>query len=276
VSPFSARAAASARRGSGVLLYLPAYNAARTLERSLAEVPSGVADELLVVDDASRDGTAAVARRLGLRVIVHSRNRGYGASQKTAYREALRTGAACVVMFHPDTQHDGRILPYLVGPVLDGLYDVMLGSRIRSRAEALRGGMPPARYLANRALTLVQNVLMGQNLSEWHTGYRVYSRAFLAAAPFELNSDGFLFDSEMLLQAVMLGFRIGEIPTPVRYGPEASSIGGWAAARYALGTLAAVGSCLLHRSGVRSDRRWERAAIGGRTWSGASAGAQQL
>lgn len=252
--------APSARRRGGVLLYLPAYNAARTLESSLQEIPRGIADAILVVDDASRDGTAEVARRLGLRVVEHSRNRGYGASQKTAYREALELGADCVVMFHPDTQHDGRLLPYLVGPVLDGIYDVMLGSRIRSRAEALGGGMPPGKYLANRALTLAQNVTMGQNLSEWHTGYRVYSRSFLEAASFESNSDDFLFDSEMLLQAVMLGFRIGEIPAPVRYGPEASSIGRRAAARYALGTLAAVASCLLHRAGVRSDRRWERAA----------------
>ncbi len=242
-------------RGSA-LLYLPAFNAARTLERTLAEIPAGWARHLLVVDDGSGDGTAELARRLGLAVIAHPRNLGYGASQKTAYREALRRGHDAVVMLHPDAQHDGRLLPYLAGPVLDGIYDVMIGSRIRTRAEALAGGMPLHKYLANRALTLVQNVALGQNLSEWHSGYRVYSRRLLLSARFEHNSDGFLFDSQMLLQAVMLGLRIGEIPAPVRYGRDSSSIGLGAGCAYALGTLAAVGSCLLHRSGLRAETRW--------------------
>lgn len=239
-----------------VLLYLPAYNSARTLERTLAEVPRGAADDVLLVDDGSRDGTADLARRLGARVIAHPRNLGYGASQKTAYREALRGGYGAVAMLHPDAQHDGRLLPYLVGPVRDGIYDVMLGSRIRTRAEALAGGMPLHKYLANRILTLAQNVALGQNLSEWHSGYRVYSRRFLEAAPFDGNSDGFLFDTEMLLQAVMLEFRVGEIPAPVRYGNGSSSIGTGAAAIYALGTLARVASCLAHRAGVRRSTLW--------------------
>jgi len=246
---------------SGVLLYLPAYNAARTLERTLSEIPPGAVDDILLVDDGSTDGTAAVAERLGLRALRHPRNLGYGASQKSAYREALRAGAGVVVMLHPDAQHDGRLLPYLIGPVREGIYDVMLGSRIRARAEALAGGMPLHKYLANRALTLVENVVLGQNFSEWHTGYRVYARRFLETAPFHANSDDFLFDSEMLLQAIMLGFRVGEIPAPVRYGPGSSSIGSGAAARYALGTLAAVASCALHRAGVRRDPRWLPAAL---------------
>lgn len=220
-------------------------------------MPPGLAADLLLVDDGSTDGTPDVARRLGLRLIAHPRSQGYGASQKTAYREALRGGYEAVVMLHPDAQHDGRLLPFLVGPVLEGIYDVMVGSRIRTRPEALAGGMPLAKYLANRALTLVENVAMGQNLSEWHSGYRAYSRRFLLSVPFEENSDGFLFDSEMLLQAVRLGFRVGEIPVPVRYGPECSSIPLAAATRYALGTLAAVASCLLHRAGLRCDPRWE-------------------
>ncbi|MEE9217954.1 MAG: glycosyltransferase family 2 protein [Acidobacteriota bacterium] len=253
--PVPRRASSSNRRG-GVLLYLPAYNAARTLERTLSEIPSGLADELLLVDDGSGDDTAALALRWGLKVLRHSRNLGYGASQKSAYREALRRGFEVVVMLHPDTQHDGRLLPYLVGPVREGIYDVMLGSRIRTRAEALSGGMPLKKYLANRSLTLVQNLVMGQNLSEWHTGFRAYHRRVLQAVFFERNSDNFVFDTEMLLQAVMLGFRVGEIPIPVRYGLGASSIGAAAAARYALGTLGALGSCLLHRAGLRRDPRW--------------------
>ena len=238
------------------LLYLPAFNAAPTLERSLNEVPPGAVDEVLLVDDGSRDGTADLARRLGLRVITHSRNLGYGANQKTAYREALKREYGLVAMLHPDLQHDGRLLPSLIGPVREGTCDLVLGTRIRTCAEAIAGGMPLYKYAANRTLSLVQNFALGTRISEWHTGYRVYSRRFLQRVPFELNSDGFLFDSEMLLQAVMLGFRIGEVPVPVRYGPGCSSIALRPASRYALGTLAAVGSCLTHRAGLRTDRRW--------------------
>ncbi len=262
--PSRAPGASPRRRGSRTLLYLPAYNAARTLERTLSGVTPGEVDEVLLVDDGSHDETLSVARRFGLRIIAHAKNQGYGASQKTAYRAALSGGFDQVVMLHPDTQHDARLLPYLLGPVQEDIYDIMLGSRIRTRTEALAGGMPLYKYISNRVLTLVQNVATGQNFSEWHTGFRVYHRRVLEAVPFEQNSDDFAFDSEMLLQAVTFGFRVGEIPVPVRYGPGASSIRPAAAARYALATLAALGSCFLHRCGINHDPRWRPA--GPREW----------
>lgn len=258
--PSPALGASARRRGARTLLYLPAYNAARTLECTLTGVTPGEVDEVLLVDDGSHDETVAVARRLGLRVIAHGKNQGYGASQKTAYRAALRAGFDQVVMLHPDMQHDARLLPYLLGPVREGIYDIMLGSRIRTRAEALAGGMPLYKYFSNRVLTRVQNIATGQNFSEWHTGFRVYHRRVLEAVPFEQNSDDFAFDSEMLLQAVTFGFRVGEIPVPVRYGPGSSSIRPAAAVRYALATLAALGSCLLHRCGIRHHPRWRPVA----------------
>ena len=251
-----------------VLLYLPAYNAARTLEAALQEVPAGAAAEILLVDDGSRDGTPNLARRLGLRVIVHSVNRGYGASQKTAYREFLKSHADIVVMLHPDGQHDGSLVPRLTAPLAEGRCDVMLAARSGSRGEARAGGMPLYKYLANRALSGAQNICLGQSFSEWHTGCRAYTRRFIEAAPFERNSDGFLFDSEILLQAVMLGCRMGEIQMPIRYGPLASSISLLPSLGYAVGTMAAVGSCLLHRAGWRRDERWVAAARRGSDASG--------
>jgi len=256
--PPPAHGAASSRRGARALLYLPAFNAAGTLERTLKAVPPGVVDDVLLVDDGSRDETVSVARRLGLGVIAHLHNRGYGASQKTAYRATLRGGYDLVVMLHPDAQHDGRLLPHLVGPVREGIFDLMLGSRIRTRSEALAGGMPLYKYVSNCLLTRVQNAALGQNFSEWHTWFRVYHRRFLEAVDFERNSDDFAFDTEMLLQAVTLGFRVGETPVPVSYGPGSSSIRPAAALRYALSSLAAVGSCVLHRHGLRRDPRWQR------------------
>jgi glycosyltransferase involved in cell wall biosynthesis len=203
---------------------MPAYNAEATLERTWRDIPPGAADDVIVVDDASRDGTVAVAERLGLTVIRHARNRGYGANQKTCYRAALDRGADIVAMIHPDYQYDARVLPHLVAFIQLGICDVMLGSRIRSREEALRGGMPRWKYVANRLLTTVENLVLGQNLGDFHSGLRVYRRQVLETIPFEANSDDFVFDSQFLAQAVQFGFRLGDVPVPARYFPEASSI----------------------------------------------------
>lgn len=230
-----------------VVAVLPAYNAAKTLEATVADIPKGSVDEIILVDDASRDDTVEVATRLGLTVIRHDRNRGYGGNQKTCYRAALERGADIVVMIHPDYQYDSRLTPLMTAFLRDGYHDVMLGSRIRTRREALAGGMPPWKYVANRGLTFVQNILTGMNLSEWHTGFRAYTRHVLETVPWEGNSDDFVFDSQMLVQFVAFRFRIGEIPVPVRYHDTASSINLRRSITYGLRTLQAVGQFLLFR-----------------------------
>lgn len=235
-----------------VIAVMPAFNAAVTLEATVRDIPEGAVDEIIVVDDASSDATVQIARRLGLTVVCHDRNMGYGANQKTCYRIALEKGADIVVMIHPDYQYDSRLTPHLTGLIRDGYFDVMLGSRIRTRAEALAGGMPPYKYIANRILTFIENVASGQNLSEWHTGFRAFSRVVLESIPWERNSDDFLFDSQMLFQCVALRYRIGEIPVPARYSDVSSSINFQRSITYGLGTLAVTGSYLLHRLGFFS------------------------
>jgi len=242
------------------LVVMPAYNAARTLESTLRALPAACADEILLVDDASRDGTAELAERLGLSVVRHPHNRGYGGNQKTCYREALARGAEFVVMVHPDDQYDARVVPHLVGLLRLGICDVLLGSRIRTRREALDGGMPWHKYLGNRALTVMENVLLGQNLGEFHSGLRAYRREVLEAIPFEANREDFAFDSQFLVQAIHFGFRVGDIPVPVRYFPEASTIGFEDGMRYIGGTLSALGEYFAHRAGVRRSPRFVRAA----------------
>ena len=232
------------------IIVMPAWNAAKTLERIVADIPPGCFDEIIVVDDASRDRTAEIAARLPVTLIRHERNLGYGGNQKTCYREALERGAEYVVMLHPDYQYDARIIPAALDILRIGVCDVILGNRIRTRKEALSGGMPLAKYLANRALTLIENMLSGQNLGEWHSGFRAYRREVLESVPFELNSDDFVFDSQFLVQAVHLGFKVGDIPAPVRYFDEASSINFPAAAKYALLTLWTFGLWYLHRFGL--------------------------
>jgi glycosyltransferase involved in cell wall biosynthesis len=236
-----------------VIAVLPAYNAARTLEATVADIPKGTVDEIILVDDASRDNTVEVATRLGLTVIRHEKNRGYGGNQKTCYRAALEHGADIVVMIHPDYQYDARLTPLMIAFLRDGYHDVMLGSRIRTRREALAGGMPPYKYVANRALTFTQNILTGMNLSEWHTGFRAYTRNVLETVPWEENSDDFVFDSQMLVQFVAFRLRIGEIPVPVRYHDTASSINLRRSVTYGLRTLQTVGQYLLHKAGLSSS-----------------------
>jgi glycosyltransferase involved in cell wall biosynthesis len=221
-----------------VVVVLPAYHAERTLERTVREIPKRSVDEIILVDDASNDQTVARAHTLGLIVERHDFNRGYGANQKTCYRLALQRGATIIVMLHPDYQYDPTLIPYFVDFIKNGYFDVMLGTRIRTRREALEGGMPLYKYIANRFLTIIQNIVTGQNLSEWHTGMRAYRREVLETIDFMKNSDDFVFDSQILFQIVERGFRIGEIPVPVRYFPEASSINFVRSVRYGLGTFA--------------------------------------
>lgn len=219
-----------------IIVVLPAYNAASTLKRTIDDIPE-IVDQIILVDDASSDETVALAQELGLEVAQHDHNQGYGANQKTCYRLALEKGADIVAMLHPDYQYDPKLLTYFATFIADGHFDVMLGSRIRSRQEALAGGMPAYKYYANRLLSFLENICTGQNLSEWHTGMRAYSKEVLSSLDFKKTSDDFVFDSQVLLQIVAKKWRIGEIPVPVRYFPEASSINLWRSLRYGLATL---------------------------------------
>jgi glycosyltransferase involved in cell wall biosynthesis len=232
------------------IIVMPAYNAERTLERIVTEVPAGIADEILVVDDASSDRTAEIAARLPVHLLRHPANRGYGANQKTCYDAALARGADRVVMLHPDDQYDARLIPAALDVLRLGVLDVVLGNRIRTRAEALAGGMPKVKYLANRGLTLIENVLAGQNLGEWHSGFRAYRREVLETIPYGCNDDGFAFDSQFLLQAVHFGFRLGDVPMPVRYVEGMSTIGLGAATAYAWRTLWTFAVWYGHRLGI--------------------------
>jgi glycosyltransferase involved in cell wall biosynthesis len=216
---------------------MPAYNAASTLHRTVGDIPPGAVDQIILVDDCSRDNTVQVAGDLGLTVIQHTQNRGYGGNQKTCYRHALDAGAEYIVMIHPDYQYDSRVIPVAVEILRLGICDVVLGSRIRTRKEALAGGMPRYKYICNRGLTIVENMALGQNLGDFHSGFRAYRRAVLETIPYERNSDDFVFDSQFLAQAVHFGFKLGDIPVPVRYFDEASSINFSRSVKYGLSTL---------------------------------------
>ncbi len=207
-----------------IVAVMPAYNAAQTVEKTVRDIPPKVVDEIILVDDNSQDTTIKVAKKLGLTVFSHPQNRGYGGNQKTCYTMALSKGADIVVMIHPDYQYDSTLTADMVKPIADGRFDVMLGSRIRTRKEALAGGMPLYKYLGNRFLTLLENFILGQNLSEYHTGFRAFSAETLRKLPFHRYSDDFVFDSQILFGAVAIDARIGEVAVPVRYFPEASSI----------------------------------------------------
>ena len=243
--------------GKRVVVVMPAYNAARTLERTVGEISMDLVDEIVVTDDASPDATVAEARRLGLHPIVHSENRGYGANQKTCYQEALRLDADVVVMLHPDYQYTPKLLPSMIGLLTDGPYDVVLGSRILGGG-ALRGGMPRYKYVANRGLTFIQNVLAGAMLSEYHTGYRAFTRSVLEELPLLENSDDFVFDNQMLAQILHHEFSIGEISCPAAYFEEASSINFRRSVRYGLGVLATSIQLFAQRRGWRSFPIFDR------------------
>jgi glycosyltransferase involved in cell wall biosynthesis len=222
--------------GKRVTVILPAYNAARTLERTFGEIPRDIVDEVILTDDGSEDETAALSRRLGIHTLIHDRNRGYGANQKTCYAAALARGADIVVMLHPDYQYSPKLVTAMASMIASGHYDVVLGSRILGRG-ALVGGMPLYKYVANRFLTLFENLMLGLKLSEYHTGYRAWSRKVLENLALERCSDDFVFDNEMLAQAAFAGFSIGEISCPTRYFAEASSINFRRSVTYGVGVL---------------------------------------
>lgn len=233
-----------------VIIVMPAYNAEKTLKKTLENIPKGSADEIILVDDASNDQTAALAKQLGLKVIIHSKNMGYGANQKTCYTQALQDGADIVVMLHPDYQYEPRLVPYLSGLIKEGICDIVLANRIRTRLEALKSGMPLYKYLFNRLLTFIENLFLGLNLSEYHTGYRAFSKEVLSSIPWDKNSNDFVFDQQILIQAAHFGFKIGEIPVPAKYFEEASSINFRRSLKYGIETLLNLLKLLIHKSGV--------------------------
>ncbi len=235
--------------GKKVTIVMPAYNAAGTLARTLRELNREVVDDIILVDDASGDGTVDEAVRLGLRTIVHDRNRGYGANQKTCYLEALKTGAQVVVMLHPDYQYTPRLVPALASMIAVDEFDVVLGSRILS-GNALKGGMPLYKYVSNRFLTAFENMVTGAKLSEYHTGYRAFSRAVLEKLPLEENSDDFVFDAQMLAQCLYFGYRVGEVSCPTRYERDSSSINFRRSMTYGLGVLGVTAQFGLARTGL--------------------------
>ena len=241
--------------GKRIAVVMPAYNAARTLEMTVREL-SDVVDIKILVDDSSKDQTALLARNLGVQTFVHDANYGYGRNQQTCYREALAAGADIVVMVHPDYQYTPTLVPAMASMVASGAYDMVLGSRILG-AGALKGGMPLYKYVANRFLTAFQNLFLGVKLSEYHTGFRAFSRALLETLPLLENSDDFVFDNQMVAQAVMFGFRIGEISCPTKYFEEASSINFKRSVKYGAGVLATTVSFVAHKLGFIHVPRYE-------------------
>ncbi|HEX5184513.1 MAG TPA: glycosyltransferase family 2 protein [Allosphingosinicella sp.] len=244
--------------GRRVAVVLPAYNAERTLRQTCAEIPAGLVDDLILTDDASTDGTIAVAKELGLHVIVHDSNKGYGANQKSCYSAALERGADIVVMLHPDYQYSPRLVPAMAAMIASGHYDAVFASRILGRG-AILGGMPRYKYVFNRLLTLFQNIVMGQKLSEYHTGYRAWDRSVLEKLPLLACSDDFVFDNQMIAQAAWFGFRIGEISCPTKYFAEASSINFRRSCIYGLGVLKTSIDYRLCRWGLKRSRLFETA-----------------
>lgn len=239
-----------------VVIVMPAYNAAKTLRITYDAIPKGNVDHVILVDDGSSDETLQIAKELKLEVFVHARNYGYGANQKTCYTEALKVGADIVVMLHPDYQYDPSLLPDIISPIEAGTAEVVLGSRFLG-GNVLRQGMPWWKFLGNRFLTWLENSVLGLKLAEYHTGYRAYSRRVLEEVPFLLNSDRFVFDQEILVQATHLGFRITEVPVPTRYFPEASSASFFASVRYGLSILSLLARYLLHRMALKEQRQFQ-------------------
>ena len=235
--------------GKKIVVVMPSYNAAKTLMQTVADVPRDIVDEILLVDDASSDETVQVAVELGLTTFLHEQNFGYGRNQKTCYREALSRGADIVIMVHPDYQYSPQLIGPMAGMIAYDEYDVVIGSRILGKG-ALAGGMPRYKYIANRGLTFFQNVLLNFKLSEYHTGFRAFRREVIETLPLEANSDDFVFDNQMLAQAIHFGFRVGEISTPTRYLPESSSINFGRSVRYGIGVVGTSIQYRLHRLGI--------------------------
>jgi glycosyltransferase involved in cell wall biosynthesis len=239
-----------------VVVVMPAYNAAKTLHMTYADLPHDLVDLVILVDDGSKDETARLARELGLELFVHDRNYGYGANQKTCYREALRAGADIIVMVHPDYQYDPTLLPEVIRPIQDGTADVVLGSRLLGR-DPLAQGMPWWKYYSNRFLTWLENKTFGLNLAEYHTGYRAFRREVLEQVNLEMNSDAFIFDQEIMAQIVDNGMRIAEVPVPTRYFAQASSASFVQSSIYGLSILVLLARYVAHRAGFRRSLQFE-------------------
>lgn len=222
--------------GKKICVIMPAYNAERTLEKTYNEIPKDVVDEIIITDDYSSDKTVEIAKRLGLKLFIHEQNKGYGANQKTCYQEALRTGADVIVMLHPDYQYPPKLVTPMAALITSGMFDVVIGSRILGN-KALKGGMPLYKYISNRILTLLENFIIGEKVSEYHTGYRAFSRDVLLTLPILENSDDFLFDNQMILQAFYFGYKVGEITAPSVYTKESSSINFRRSVTYGFGVL---------------------------------------
>ncbi len=235
---------------------MPAYNAARTLRMTYAELPHDMVDLVILVDDGSSDETIRIARELGLELFVHDRNYGYGANQKTCYREALRAGADVIVMVHPDYQYDPTLLPEVVAPIRENRADVVLGSRLLD-GDPMKHGMPWWKFVSNRALTWLENRVFGLRLAEYHTGYRAYRREALEAVNLDMNSDNFVFDQEIVAQFVQAKLRIAEVPVPTRYFPQASSASLMQSTVYGVSILWVLARFLLHHSGIFRQRQFE-------------------
>lgn len=244
------------KNSSKVVVVMPAYNARRTVKETYKEIPEEYKKYIILVDDGSSDDTVEIAKKLGIKVYSHPNNLGYGGNQKTCYWEALKLNPDVVVMLHPDYQYDATMIPYLVGPILDGKYDYMFGSRIANKRVALKGGMPPLKYYLNRIVCLIQNILLGVNLSEHFSGYRAYSAKLLKKIPFQRFSNDFVFDQEMTISAISFGMRIGEIPIPTRYHEKASSIQFLKGAKFILEGFMVTLSYLLNNMGLINDKRF--------------------
>jgi len=237
-----------------IIVVMPAYNAALTLRSTFREIPTDIVDEVILIDDCSQDDTIAVANALGIRHIIrHDKNTGYGGNQKTCYNTALQLGADVVVMLHPDYQYTPKLIRSMASLITEGVFDCVLGSRILGSG-AIKGGMPYHKYIANRFLTAFQNVMLGYKLSEYHTGYRAFSKSILENLPLNQNANGFLFDNQMLLQIIYAGYAIGEITCPTRYEVGSSSINFIDASKYGLGVIATTIEYVAHKKGLRSSR----------------------
>jgi glycosyltransferase involved in cell wall biosynthesis len=239
-----------AEKSKKVIVVMPAYNAEKTLEKTFKDIPQEWVDDIVLTDDASKDNTVTIAKKLGLRVFVHERNKGYGGNQKTCYKEALKLGADIVIMVHPDHQYDPKVIPQLLSPLVDEQCDAVFGSRMLG-GRPLEGGMPKWKYLANIFLTAIENSVFYLYLTEYHSGLRAYSRKYLQTVKFELNSDDFVFDSEIIAQGVIHNMRIREIPIETRYFPEASRIGLWRSIIYGLSILKTLVKYKLHTKGFK-------------------------
>ena len=243
--------------GKRIFVVMPAYNAEKTLEKTCQDIPRSIVDQVILVDDHSQDRTVELARDLGLEVFVHEKNLGYGANQKTCYKMVLQKGADIIIMLHPDYQYDPRVIPFAAGFITTDICDIIIGSRIRTRRETLEGGMPLYKYISNRFLTAIENIVFGQNLGDFHTGFRVYNREVLEKIDYSHNSNDFIFDTEFLAQAIFCGFRVGDIPIPTRYFPGASSINFQRSLKYGIQTLWVMMKYILQKSKIMRFRTFE-------------------